>query len=61
MDRKRPATLREPSFKSRHENSVFEARCLNYAKIISIIINLVDIRQERVSEGPISNLNKRLK
>ena len=30
MGRKRPPTLREPSFKFRNLNSVTKARCLNY-------------------------------
>ena len=42
-------------------NSIFEARCLNYANNYSHIINMDDIRQERFSEGPILSLNKRLK
>ena len=29
--------------------------------IIRIVINMDDIRQEKVNEGPILNLNKRLK
>ena len=61
MGRKRPPTLREPSFKFRHWNGVIEVRCLHYAKIIRIIINIDDIRQGRPSEGPILNLNTRLK
>ena len=31
IGRKRPPTLRELYFKFQHQNSVIEARCLNYA------------------------------
>ena len=61
MGKKRSPILRELSFKFRHENSVFEARGLNYANNYWHNNKHGDIGQESLSEGPILSLNKRLK
>ena len=60
MDRKIPSTLRKLSFKFRHKMVLWKHVVL-IMRIINIIINIDDIRQERTNEGPILKLNKRLK
>ena len=61
MGRKRAPTLRELPSSSAIEIVLSKYVVLIMQIIVRIIINMDDIRQERLSESPISNLNKRLK
>ena len=61
LGRKRPPTLTKFSFGSSAIKIVLMKHVVLIMRIISIIINMDDIRQERPNEGPVLKLNKRLK
>ena len=58
--RKRPTTFRNLSFQFPIK-IVLSKHVVLIMRIINIIINMDDIRQERPNESPILKLNKRLK
>ena len=58
--RKRPPTLRKLSFKFRY-SIVLLKHVVLIMRIINVIINMDEIRQERSDEGPTLKLNKRFK
>ena len=61
MGKKKPPTLRELSSSSTIKIVFSKHVVLIMPIIIRIIINMDGIGQERLSEGPILSLNKRLK
>ena len=60
MGRKRPPTLRKLPFRPLKQCSLIKTLVL-IMRIIYVIINMDNIRQERPKKGPILKLNKTLR